>query len=307
MICIAGFPGSEHDYIGKPLVLRKADLPNFHIVLEGTAEDGQSGGPIMDKSGRVVAIVSENNSKQNPKYHTAVIASAPLDYLNEYLRQRGRSALALEEAGTGASRLKIVDRQGSAQVVLSGDSGELELSRQAKTDGTPEISLRGTGNEQSDCLPAFGAWTSSASGTAAVRPFEITGLRFRLQAAANGGHYTKAASCVQNNPVGFTPVDTKATSMVLAEGTIAFEPENTIPFDLRLAWREMPPLSEIRLIDPLLETEAEIEASAASERFFRIDKSGKWQVKLKITAKAEALGNNKADTSAQPLIFLEAR
>src|SRR5258708_21166 len=32
-LCIAGFPESEHKFIGKPVFVRKADLPNSRIVL----------------------------------------------------------------------------------------------------------------------------------------------------------------------------------------------------------------------------------------------------------------------------------
>jgi hypothetical protein len=306
-LLIAGFP-QNMKYAGRPLNIWSTDLPRSRIVLDGVAEPGQSGGAVIDSAGRAVALISENDNRQNPRYHTAVIVSEPLDSLNDFLRKKGLPAVVLEDASPSSSRFRVTERVGLARVVLSGDSGDLAsgIERETSLDKTTEVTASATGNEQSDCAPEFGRWTSSASGFVSIQPFELAGLRVTLKAIANGGHSTKSLSCLSKSPVGFAGVDTNAAANINAEGEIAFETK-VVPFDLRISWRELPQNSDLKLFNPSSQIESEIDPSVMGDKTVRIEVAGKWRLKIRINLEARAVGAFAVATASQPLVFLETR
>ena len=304
-VCLAGFPESEHKYIGKALSVRTPDLPNSHIILEGIAEAGQSGGAVLDQVGRAVAIISANDSKPNARTHAAVIVSDPLDSLNEYLRKKGSPTIALEDANAAASHFKILERKGRVEIQLSGDSGELVAAKLAKAEFSEEVNLaiEAQGTEQSECAPVFNAAKSTGVGSATIQLFETNGLRMNLKALARGGRYMKSAACVLNNPVGLETVETTSSSIIRAEGNITFE-SVSVPFNLGLVWQAMPPFSEIALVNPLSQTQVElIDPSAAGEKIVKIDRLGKWQVKVKTAIQAKGVGTKNVELPARPVVY----
>jgi hypothetical protein len=188
-VLVAGFPQSS-GYKGRIINIWSVDLANFRVALDGRAQPGQSGGAVIDAQGRVVALISENDNKQNPQFHNAVIVSEPIEALNRYLRERGQPQIFLQDASPFGPKFSVHDRSGSAFVKLTGDVGELSgIKQQDNAIGTTAAPISAAGNERSDCIESFDRSSSEASGSAWIQPFELTGLKLRLKATAKGGHF----------------------------------------------------------------------------------------------------------------------
>jgi hypothetical protein len=322
---LMGFPAADERFISKLLHIRRLDFSNFRIELDGPADGGQSGGPVMDSAGRVVGIASENNDRQNPRFHRAAIVSVALDLLNRYLSQFARPQLAFAPSDAVpnlpgsplkpsdqpvANKLQISRRTGQVTVQVRGTGGgELAQSRTAEQTlgDKPEARVEASGGEQSECDEASGRTRSEARAVASVQPFELAGIKMRFDLWAQGGHYRTAMTCIAGKPVGLSGNDTGATSVAEGKGEIAFQAA-AVPFDLRIVWQDMPADSGVELIGPDGFVHSAVGISGAGERIMPLTKSGNWRIRVVARAEAKAAGGaGRAQIATQPLVFVEAR
>jgi len=240
---LMGFPAADERFISKLLHIRRLDFSNFRIELDGPADGGQSGGPVMDSAGRVVGIASENNDRQNPRFHRAAIVSVALDLLNRYLSQFARPQLAFAPSDAVpnlpanplfvkpndqpvANKLQISQRTGRVTVQVRGTGGgEFAQSRTAEQTlgDKPEARVEASGGEQSECDEASGRTRSEARAVASVQPFELAGIKMRFDLWAQGGHYRTAVTCIAGKPVGLSGNDTGATSVLREKARLPFK------------------------------------------------------------------------------------
>jgi hypothetical protein len=303
-LLIAGFPEGK-TFTGGPLNVRQVDLAKLKVTLSGAADPGQSGGPVIDGSGRAVAIVSQNDQRNAPRFHEAVLLSEAREALNSHLRKHDRPLVELDLSGARSARFRVVDRLGEGAVALSGDSGDLHDTKSAsfQTIGKA-ISVAASGNEGSDCIETFGKRNSGAGGSVLLQPFEMAGIRIKMSASARGGQYIKA-TCVADRPVGFARRETQASTRASVEATIVFETITT-PFDLKITWRNLPANSELILIDPASQQKADIEPTEVSgDQTVGIDASGRWQLRVMASFEATASGLASSSSTGQSLVFLE--
>jgi S1-C subfamily serine protease len=323
---LMGFPSADARFIAKILHVKLLDFTNFRIELDGPADAGQSGGPVVDGKGRVVAIASANDNRQNPRFHRAAIATVAVDMLNRYLAQLSLPALVLSADGSTAShpaaggqptplqpavtKLLVTERTARVTVQVKGTGGgELAqgLKAQQTLAGKSDARVEGAGAEASQCNESSGRTRSEARAVASVQPFELTGLKMRFDLWAQGGHFRTAVTCVAGQPVGLSGNDTAASSLAEVFGEIAFQAA-AVPFDLRVVWQDMPAESGIELIGPDGMVHSAISSNGAAERIAKISAAGNWRTKVAARAEARATGGfGRAQIATQPLVFVEAR
>jgi hypothetical protein len=228
--------GSSH----KPLEVPSPSLRTRHLKRTFFVTAAQSGGPVLDKWGRVVGITSMNNDWQNPRFHRAALVSVGVDLLNRYLTQFGLPQLALAASPTSSTDAGATTVSGSAaqpsvpKLVLSGRTGqvtvqirgtgggELSHSRTAeqKLGEQRDARIEAVGAEKSQCDESSGRTRSEARAAGSIQTFELTGLKMRFDLWAQGGHYRTAATCIAGKPVGLSGNDTAATAVAEGNGEI---------------------------------------------------------------------------------------
>jgi S1-C subfamily serine protease len=127
-VAVVGFP-AERGFRGRIIHVWETDLPGNKMELDGIAEGGQSGGPVIDATGRVVGIISENTNRQHPRFHSVVIISVAVEALNVYLRKRGRPEASFQDAGHGNQGFSIASRSGNITGSVQGNSGDLATGK----------------------------------------------------------------------------------------------------------------------------------------------------------------------------------
>jgi S1-C subfamily serine protease len=309
-VALLGFPAKESGLISRVMYVRKPDLPAMRIEFDDPADPGQSGGPIVDVSGRAVGIVSENTDRQNPKIHRSAIVSAALFMLNAHLSQLGRPQRNIDDVD-GSTRISIATRTGQIRVEIAGTGGgKLSDGLKASQDIDPsrEALVEAAGAEVSDCDQGAGRATSQARALGSVRQFETNGIMLTADLFARGGHYRSAAGCLAGKPVGLKGHDTTARASVSGTSEIALQ-SSVAPFDLRVAWRDMPKGSIIEILDPNSSVRSNIQvAEGEDERTYKADVVGTWRVRCSIDASIEAAGSTASvNLARQPILFVDAR
>jgi len=308
-VALLGFPAGGR-FTSTPMSVSRTDLNVSLVVLTNYADEGQSGGPVLDldAGGRVVAIISENDDRQRPHYHHAVLISGAVSILNSYLNERGRPMLEIQNR-RDADRFSVVGRTGDVIVEINGTGGgALEAG---KTD-TKQITaadpadVRATGSEVSDCEAELGRTISRAQAVASVKPFENTGTKVSAELEVHGGHYRSATTCLAGKPVGLVDHDTNATASLKAKSVIEIQ-ARVAQFAMRLIWQGMPIDSTIALLDPLGAVRAELSAAGSGEQLVDIDELGVWRISSSLSEQIEAQGSVEFRKMARrAVIFLEA-
>lgn len=93
-LALLGFAAKISDFVAATgRVQRIVNGVRPAIEFSVPARPGQSGGPIINARGFAVAIVSHNNSKLNPRWHTGASANTARAMLNQFLRDHDRPEL----------------------------------------------------------------------------------------------------------------------------------------------------------------------------------------------------------------------
>jgi Trypsin-like peptidase domain len=194
---------------------------------------GESGGPWIDvQSGRVFAVARLVNTAANSPSYESTPVTLIKPSLVEYFQTLGTDL----NQGSDAS-LSVLERSGTATIWISGDSGEL-LNLQKSTGGIGKsVSMKGQGGEVSQCDSGSGRTISQVDAQALISTFNVNGLRFEYSAAAQGGHYTTAVSCLDTLPVGLRGHDTRVHANVELKGMLDFTVGGTA---VSLDWNGMP-------------------------------------------------------------------
>jgi hypothetical protein len=306
-LVVAGFPAGGK-FFPRVLHIKSLDFQNLSIVLDGTAEGGQSGGAVIDSGGYVVAIVSHNDNKQSPQFHTAAMISLPIEMLNDFLRQRGRPPVRLRDVALNAPKFSIVNRSGTVNIRVGGNSGELaNVETASQTVGGGDAKLILFGGERSDCADSSKRTMSQGVAVGSIDTFESTGLKSRVTLVANGGQYRTAVTCLAGSPVGLTGHDTFASSSAEVTGEIEFT-ASSVPFDMRVVWQGMSKESEIRLMQPDNQVHLQRYVFGEGEVVTTIDTVGHWRLRLEssIAVRAEG-GSDRKQLQWQPLLFMVSR
>jgi hypothetical protein len=311
LVAVAGFPANQRFSV-RVIRVDHPKRTDLKLELDGTAKQGQSGGPVMDERGRVIAIVGENDDKLRPQSHRATIISVAVQSLNKYLKARGRPELSLEDLTLASGKISTVERTGRAAVSLRGSLGELAKrpSRQQTLPSVEEAKLEANGSEISECNEEFGRAQSIARAIAAIRPFESTGIKFSFDLFAAGGHYRKALTCISGAPglpvpIGLTEVDTEAAAAFEASANLKFTALVT-PFELRITWQDMPKNTQLELLRPDTVVEYVSSAEGNSEKTITVHTTGVWRLSVSTSVETSAKGALRHHMSRQALVFLEA-
>jgi hypothetical protein len=263
------------------------------------------------------ALCSEKIYPMSEKDHMTIVKPANLEdepYIAlklAFMKQMGRLG-----GVSDPTRFRIVDRKSRAKVKLLGETGELKAGKEAETEFATEtnFSFTGVGAEESkcqsnaascECSPTFGSSKSRAGVDVKIRPSGSDGLMLDLSAQASGGHSIVSLNCLSNEHVGFSGIDTTATANLLGEGLISFETK-AIPFDLRVVYQHMVPNAEIKLLDPMSNSsEISLDPGSNGSQVARIDKPGRWSLKVSVNLEARATRTTQVETVAKPLISIE--
>ncbi len=172
-----------------------------------------------------------NTSTNTPSNESTPVTLIKHD-LESYLTSSGRT---IDQAS--ASAFTISGKSASSTVWISGDTGQLSNSQKSIGQLGELASLKGQGSEFSQCDAGSGRTISQASAQASVSTSGADSLRFEYSAAAQGGHYVTAVSCLGDLPVGLTGHDTSAEAHL----ELASELEFSIAAPaLSLVWSGMP-------------------------------------------------------------------
>jgi hypothetical protein len=305
MLMVSGFPATEDKKVAVYASVRDIDYSRSRIEIDKTLLPGQSGGPIIDRHGWAVGIVSENNDKLDQKFHRAAVVSAAASLLNSYLNKRGGSPLILKSISSG-NALSVFSRNGRAKIQISGKTGELarDLQSEKTLADVPAAELNLSGEERSECEEASGRTRSSAWARASVQPFENNGLKIPISLAVQGGHYRTAVMCLAGKPIGLTDHDTAAYASVVVDGQIDFDLQ-TAPTDLRVVWQDMPPGTRLAVVGDDGNVRTQIEAQQSSEQVITLNESGMWHLRVNISRHLGPAGGSERDQyNKQSIVFV---
>jgi hypothetical protein len=194
---------------------------------------GESGGPWIDlQSGRVFAVARSVNTSPNSPSNEATPVTLIKPSLAAYFQYAG---ITFDEQA--ARSFAVLGRSAQTVAAISGDTGELSRFQSVTGELGKLVSVKGQGGEASQCDPGSGRTISQANARAAVSEFNMNGLRFEYSAAAQGGHYRTAVTCLGQVPVGLTGHDTSALAHMQMSGTLDFQVGDTA---LSVDWSGMP-------------------------------------------------------------------
>ena len=303
-LVVTGFPATDLKFFPRILRIKSIDFSNLWIELDGIAEEAQSGGAVIDSNGYVVAIVSHNDNKQNPRFHTAAIVTFPLEMLNDYLHQRARPLVVLDDAARRSNKFAIESCSGAVSINVKGGSGEPANAEDEAHIGGGEVKALIEGKERSTCGDGWATTVSQAKAFASIEEFETTGLKSGINLATQGGYYSTPVTCLAGKPVGLIGHDTFASSRADISGEIDFL-ASSVPFDIRVVWQGMPNETQLDLIKPGDQHWEQIPAPESGEISVNIDTVGHWRLVLrsKVLISAEGAGS-RSEFQRQPLIFL---
>lgn len=303
-LLLIGFPAVGGRYVPRDLPIRELDEAKNRIYLQGVVDRGQSGSPVMDGLGRVVAIASQNNDKQSPTFHHSVSVSAALKQLNDYLDEHGRPRVALEDFAS--SKFAIVARTGQMKLAIGG-SGDGDLGKGQSVvhgiDAAKEATLQAQGGEASECDAEWGRVRSEATANVELGLYENNGVLMRANLLAQGGHYKRAVACLGGSAVGIKGHDTSAVAAI--QGRMEIELDVGEYFDLRVSWRNMPAGSRIEIIDPTSAARSAETVKSDDAHVLKVDRPGKWRVRSIIDTAVKSPGPaEQARLDRQALLFV---
>jgi hypothetical protein len=197
---------------------------------------------------------------------------------------------------------------------LNGSQGDLAkgLAAEHILGSAQETRIQAKGDEKSECDEALGRTLSNARAAVAISSFESTGLKFKLDLFAQGGHYYTATACIGPPtltpvPVGLINMDTAAVARIEFAGELILEVPTPLPLDLRVVWQEMPTDAELDIIDPFNGVRS-FDVEGNGERVVEVAAAGIWR--LRVAARVEASASNAAiskEHHGKSLFFIEAR
>lgn len=308
-VAMAGFPGDQ--YVASIARIRVLNFSEFKVEIDKLADGGQSGGPVIDWDGHVIAIVSQNDDRQRPKYHHATMIWKAVQMLNAYLEKSGRPLLAIQPTSIGVPKITVISRSGTAKVVINtkgNGKGGVATDRSASSSlGSEQVAtLREDGSEVSECEGTSGRIQSVAQATASIDTFESTGLKAYLSLEAQGGRYRTTTACIAQRLVGFADHDTAASATAEIVGKLLFR-VSTQPIIIRLVWQNMPSGSRVTLVAPNDEVRAEVTSVGDGSRDEKIDMLGLWQVNMLVVGNVKSSdASDHRQLSGQPFLVLDA-
>jgi Trypsin-like peptidase domain len=247
-VFLLGYRGDEIDLQdAKPItpprfyerkVIADCDLTAVCEVDGGGVPEGHSGGPVINKLGQLVGVVtSDLNVIGQTRFeplaplrsviapHCPTAPATPIAPENVF----GLSgSVTGETSGTGKGQL-------SDRVVKRGKFGE-------------SVEIVSNGDERSECNESSGRTKSAARVSASVSALDGEGLKFDYSVHSQGGHYRTAATCLGGQPIGITGHDTMAEGRIEMQGNIDFTTSAERP--LKVSWSGVPKDADFFISDP---------------------------------------------------------
>ena len=106
-------------------------------------------------------------------------------------------------------------------------------------------------------------------------------------------------------PIGLTEVDTEAAAAFEASANLKFAALVT-PFELRIAWQDMPKNTQLELLRPDTVVEYVSSVEGNSEKTITVHTTGVWRLSVSTSVETSAKGALRHHMSRQALVFLEA-
>jgi hypothetical protein len=260
------------------------DTPTTYLT-SVPSRRGESGGPWIDiATGKVFAVARRvNAAPEGPSIESTPVTLIKPS-LEAYFQTRGVQ-LPREAVATDFS---LLSRTGRSSVLVTGDTGELASPKTLSGDLGQSITIKSDGGESSQCDSGSGRTVARASAQARITAFDLNGLRFEYAAAAQGGHYRTAVSCLGSLPVGLTGHDTNARAQISLNGEIEFEIGGT---GVSIEWTGMPQTgATVRLITSQGQ-QLFLQPTAGSDRQgFRLSAPGRYRLFAEVAVRLDNRG-----------------